>query len=285
MAETIRYIDVDQIAKKTKALFLKANCMLPIDIKNALLKARESERNPLAKEVLSHILTNAERAQDAHLALCQDTGIATVFVEIGQDVHITGGTLEEAINRGIREAYFEGHFRCSVVDDPLFDRKNTNDNTPASIHIRLVSGSNIRLICMPKGFGSENVSVIKMMSPSATEDDIISLVLNTIISAGGKPCPPLVVGVGIGGTFDTVGKLAKEALTMPLDEAHSEDRYAKLAHRILEAINQTGVGPQGFGGNTTALGVNIKTAPTHIAGLPVAICVCCHSCRRAMDVI
>ena len=224
-------------------------------------------------------------ASEADLPICQDTGVATVFAEIGRCVHITGGTLQEAVDAGVREAYLDGKLRCSVVADPLYERKNTADNTPVFLHIRQTEGDRLRLVCMPKGFGSENMSRMAMLSPSAGEDDIVSFVCDTVRRAGGRPCPPLVLGIGIGGTFDTVTEMAKHSLTIPIDHRNDDSRYAALADRILHAVNDTGVGAQGFGGSITALGVSIETAPTHIAGLPVAVCCCCHAHRRAEVVL
>jgi fumarate hydratase subunit alpha len=230
---------------------------------------------------LADLEDNIGAAKELDIPVCQDTGMAVVFVDIGSDVHITDGSFEDAINEGVRQAYKEGYFRLSVVDDPLFARKNTGDNTPAIIHTRIVEGDKINIRVEPKGFGSENMSRIKMFNPSVDKQAIIDFAVQTVKEAGGNPCPPVVLGIGIGGTFDYCAVLAKKALTRNISERNANPLYAELENEILDALNKTGVGPQGFGGKTTALAVNIEYFPTHIAGLPVAINVNCHVARHA----
>lgn len=281
MAEIIRCLHISEIARAVTQAFLRANKVLPPDVCHALETSVSEETSPLCRDVLGRLRENLTAAAEMDLPVCQDTGVATVFAEIGRCVHITGGTLQEAADEGVRAAYLNGKLRCSVVSDPLYGRSNTGDNTPAFLHIRQVEGDRLRLICMPKGFGSENMSCTTMLSPSAGEEDIIGFVCDAVRRAGGRPCPPLVLGIGIGGTFDTVTEMAKHSLTAPIDCPNADPHYAMLAERIRRAVNETGVGAQGFGGSVTALGVNIETAPTHIAGLPVAVCFCCHAARRA----
>ncbi len=264
-----------------KKLFLTANVILPSDTEKALKSAMERERCGASKEALCTSCENLDAAKRLNMPICQDTGMAVVFAEIGQDVHFTGGLFEDAVNEGVRQAYSEGCFRCSVVNDPLFERKNTTDNTPAVIHISIASGDKVRLIAEPKGFGSENMSRIRMFNPSVSSDDIVEFVAQTVKEAGGNPCPPVVIGVGIGGTFDKCAVLAKKALARPISVRNADPKYAELEEKMLCALNKTGVGAQGFGGNETALGVNIEYYPTHIAGLPVAVNVNCHVARHA----
>lgn len=281
----MREIEASLISKTVKELFLKANISLPRDTAECIRTASENETGKAAQAALRTALKNLEAAERNNMPICQDTGMAVVFCEIGKDCHIIDGDYEDAINKGVRDAYIDGYFRCSVVSDPLFERKNTSDNTPAVIHTRIVSGDKIKLWVEPKGFGSENMSLIKMFNPSVGKKDIIDFVVDTIKNAGGKPCPPVVVGVGIGGTFDYCAVLAKKALVRPISERNSNPLYKELETEILAALNETGVGPQGFGGKTTALGVNIEYYPTHIAGLPVAVNVNCHVSRHASAVI
>jgi fumarate hydratase subunit alpha len=233
---------------------------------------------------LEDLEKNLDAAKELDIPICQDTGMAVVFAGIGQDVRITGGLFSEAVNEGVREAYTEGDLRFSIVKDPL-KRNNTNDNTPAIIHIELIKGEKIEIICVPKGFGSENASKIKMFEPSANENDIINFIVETIKTAGGNPCPPVVAGVGIGGDFEYSAILAKRALTREIGSENSDAFYAAIEKKALEKINETGIGPQGFGGKTTAFAVNIETFPTHIAGLPVAVNICCHVCRHKKIII
>ena len=277
----MREVKASALARKVKELFLKANVVLPIDTESALCAACKNEINPVGASALKVAIDNVGVAKSENMPICQDTGMAVVFVDMGKDVHITDGSYETAINEGVRQAYKEGYFRLSVVDDPLFNRKNTGDNTPAVIHTRIVDGDKIDIRVEPKGFGSENMSRIKMFNPSVDKQAIIDFAVQTVKEAGGNPCPPVVLGIGIGGTFDYAAVLAKKALTRSISERNANPLYAELENEILTALNETGVGPQGFGGKTTALAVNIEYFPTHIAGLPVAINVNCHVARHA----
>lgn len=277
----MREIEASVLSDKVRELFMKANVILPKDTAECIHKASLCETSNTGSAALRVAVSNIEAAEQNNMPICQDTGMAVVFCEIGSDVRIVGGEYEEAINDGVRRAYKDGYFRCSVVGDPLFKRKNTGDNTPAVIHTRIVKGDKIRLWAEPKGFGSENMSAVKMFNPSASRDDIIDFVVETVKNAGGNPCPPVVIGVGIGGTFDYCTVLAKKALTRSISERNADTLYAELETHMLNALNATGVGPQGFGGKTTALGVNIEYYPTHIAGLPVAVNVNCHVARHA----
>ena len=269
-----------QITEAIKDLCIKANKILPDDLVCRIKSGYESEEKDLPKSVMSDLLHNLDCAKELNVPICQDTGMAVIFAEIGQDVHIVGGDFETAVNEGVRQGYIDGLLRKSIVRDPL-DRVNTNDNTPAVIHTRIVAGENIKLTVAPKGFGSENMSRIKMFTPSATKDDIMDFVLETVKIAGGNPCPPIVLGVGIGGDFEYCAYLSKKALCRDTAERNVSPFYAEMETDLLKLINETNIGPQGFGGNTTALAVNIETAPTHIAGLPVAVNVGCHVTRHA----
>ena len=277
----MREIKASALSEKVKELFLKANVILPGDTEQVICNACKNESNCTAAAALSVASDNIAVAKKENMPICQDTGMAVVFVDIGSDVHIVDGSYETAINEGVRQAYREGYFRLSVVDDPLFKRKNTGDNTPAIIHTRIVDGDKIDIRVEPKGFGSENMSRIKMFNPSIDKQAIIDFAVQTVKEAGGNPCPPVVLGIGIGGTFDYAAVLAKKALTRSISERNENPLYAELESEILAALNETGVGPQGFGGKTTALGVNIEYFSTHIAGLPVAINVNCHVARHA----
>ncbi len=277
----MREIKASALSDKVRELFLKANVVLPRDTEECIASACESEPDGPAKSALKVAIDNLAAARDSEMPICQDTGMAVVFVDIGSDVHITDGSYESAINEGVRRAYKDGYFRLSVVDDPLFNRKNTCDNTPAVIHTRIVDGDKIKLRVEPKGFGSENMSRIKMFNPSVTKQAIIDFAVQTVKEAGGNPCPPVVLGIGIGGTFEYCAVLAKRALTRNISERNANPLYAELENEILTALNETGVGAHGFGGKTTALAVNIEYFPTHIAGLPVAINVNCHVARHA----
>lgn len=277
----MREISAKKLTETVKELFLKANVHLPSDTAECLKRSCSSESSKAGAAALRTAVDNLDAAVSLDMPICQDTGMAVVFCEIGNEVHIVDGNYEDAINEGVRQAYKEGYFRCSVVGDPLFNRKNTTDNTPAVIHTRIVSGDKIKLIAEPKGFGSENMSRIRMFNPSITKEDIVKFAVETVTEAGGNPCPPVVIGIGIGGTFDYCAVLAKKALARNISVRNSDPLYAELENEILEALNKTGVGPQGFGGDVTALGVNIEYYPTHIAGLPVAINVNCHVARHA----
>ena len=276
----MREISVNIIAETVKKLFLKANVTLGEKECAALVKARDSEAEETAKSVMNTIVLNLSAARESQIPICQDTGMAVVFLEIGQDAHVVGGSLCDAVNAGVKEAYSEGYFRASVVDDPVFERKNTKDNTPAIIHTKIVDGDRIKITALPKGFGSENKSALKMLKPTSTVKDIVDFVVETVKNAGSGACPPLFIGVGIGGTFEYAPILAKKALARGIDSPNPDERYAALEREMLDGINALGIGPQGFGGKTTALGVNIEYFPTHIAGLPVAVNVCCHVMRH-----
>ena len=280
----MRKIEAKLISKAVEEAFLEANSILPCDLERAIKDARGNESSPLSAHALSVIIDNLEEAKKYDIPICQDTGMAIVLVELGSEV-LVEGDLEDAINEGVSRAYFDGKLRCSVVSDPLFDRKNTENNTPAIIYTRIVKGDKIKLTALPKGFGSENKSRIKMFNPSATPEDIVDFVVETVSLAGSMPCPPLVVGVGIGGSFDYAAFLSKKALARDVSERNKDPRYAELEERMLEEINALGIGVQGFGGKTTALAVNIEQYPTHIAGLPVAVNISCHVTRHALRII
>lgn len=273
-----------QITETVKELCIKANKILPDDLVCRIKNGYENEEKDLPKSVMSDLIHNLDCAKELDIPICQDTGMAVIFAEIGQDVHIVGGDFETAVNEGVRQGYIDGLLRKSIVRDPL-DRVNTNDNTPAVIHTRIISGENIKLTVAPKGFGSENMSKIKMFTPSATKEDIMDFIVETVTVAGGNPCPPIVLGVGIGGDFEYCAYLSKKALCRDTDERNENPFYAEMEANLLKNINNTNIGPQGFGGKTTALAVNIETAPTHIAGLPVAVNVGCHVTRHATAIL
>ena len=275
----MRTICAAVITDTVAELCIRANRTLPEDIAAALDRERRTEPWPLAKETLSLLWDNLELAQQKKLPVCQDTGMACVFIELGQDVHIEGN-FEEAIHAGVRRGYGEGYLRKSIVDDPL-RRVNTEDNTPAAITVRLVPGDACVITVAPKGFGSENMSRLGMLKPADGVEGVKRFVLDTVRLAGPNPCPPIVLGIGIGGSFDKVAALAKHALLRPIDQPNEDPFYAQLERELLEEINALGIGPQGFGGRTTCLGLSIETAPTHVAGLPVAVNVSCHVTRRA----
>ncbi len=280
----MREICASKILETVERLCIEANEQLPEDVKCALRSCREKEDGVLARGVLDQIIENFEIAERESVPICQDTGMACVFLEIGQDVHITGGNLTEAVNEGVRRGYDRGYLRKSVVSDPIH-RKNTRDNTPAMIYTEIVPGDQIKITVAPKGFGSENMSAIRMLKPSAGLQGIKDFILETVENAGPNPCPPMVVGVGIGGTFDKAALLAKKALMRPLDSSNPDPFYADLEEEMLKKINALGIGPQGFGGRTTAIGLNIETLPTHIAGMPCAININCHVTRHQTEVL
>ncbi len=267
-----------------KKLCIEANYYLPKDVNDKIVQCREEETWNVAREVLQTIEENIHIAKEENIPLCQDTGMACIFIEIGQDVHIIGGSLQDAINEGIAEGYKEGYLRKSVVSDPI-ERINTGDNTPAAIYYNIVQGDRIKITVAPKGFGSENMSKIAMLKPADGLEGIKNFVLDVVKEAGPNPCPPIVVGVGIGGTFDKCAYLSKKALLRPIDSRNKNKFYNGLEEELLEKINSLGIGPQGFGGKTTALAVNIETFPTHIAGLPVAVNVSCHVTRHKEEII
>lgn len=276
----MKEINISKITEAVKMMCINANYYLTSDVKEKIENAYKNESWPIAREMLEKILTNIDIAKNEKMPMCQDTGMACVFVEIGQDVHIVGGSLKDAINEGIRQGYIEGYLRKSVVKDPL-DRVNTGDNTPAIIYYDVVEGDKLKIKIAPKGFGSENMSQLKMLKPADGLDGVKDFVLKVVKEAGPNPCPPIVVGIGIGGTFDKAANLAKKALVRPLNERNNDKFYSDLEEELLEKINEIGIGPQGFGGKTTALAVNIETYPTHIAGLPIAVNINCHVTRHA----
>lgn len=280
----MRELHVSQITSAIKEMCIEANCNLNTDIKNALKSGLEKETNPLGKSILTNILKNAEIAKEENIPICQDTGMAVIFLKIGQDVHLTDGSLTDAVNEGVRLGYTEGYLRKSVVADPI-RRGNTGDNTPAIIHTEIVDGDKVEITIAPKGFGSENMSAVKMLKPSDGRDGVIDFVLDTVKGAGGNPCPPLVVGVGIGGTFEKAAYLAKSALLRPVDSKNPDEYYSELEDLLLNKINGLNIGPQGYGGDTTALGVNIETYPTHIAGMPCAVNINCHVTRHLTRIL
>ena len=281
----MREIDVAQIADAVAEMSRRANTVLPDDVVEALARAREREESAAAREVLDQLLLNAERAEAGDLPLCQDTGVAVVFVDLGQDVHLTGGTLQEAVDAGVRRGYEEGFLRKSVVRDPLDRSTNTGDNTPAVVHLRMVPGDEVAVHFAPKGGGSENMSALWMLTPAQGRQGVVDAIALQIASAGGMPCPPLVLGVGLGGTFELSALLAKRALLRPLGRPSPEEDVAELERDILAAVNATGVGPMGLGGRTTALAVHAERHPCHIASLPVALNVQCHAARHMTTVI
>ncbi|MCH5347719.1 MAG: fumarate hydratase [Oscillospiraceae bacterium] len=273
-------IDVIEIENTVRDLCIKANRFLPESLAECIGCALKTEKSPTGKEVLSDLVRNIEAAESEELAICQDTGMAVIFLDVGQDVHFVGGSLSEAINKGVSRGYTEGYLRCSIVSDPL-ERVNTGDNTPAVVHTRIVEGDKVSISVCPKGFGSENMSAMKMFTPSASITDIEDFVVETASKAGSNPCPPMVIGVGIGGDFEYCAYLAKKALCRDVAVKNPKELYKDMEERILERINKLGIGPQGFGGTTTALSVGIEEAPTHIAGLPVAVNIGCHVTRHA----
>ena len=281
----MRVINTSIIEQTVEKLFIEANYKLPDSLCNCIKEAESNEENPLAKSILGKLTDNIDAAESISVPICQDTGMAVLFAEIGNEVYLEGTPFEEAVNKGVANAYINGYLRKSVVSDQLFNRVNTNDNTPAIIHTRIVPGDKVTLVAAPKGFGSENMSAVKMFTPSASPDDIVSFVVETVRKAGGNPCPPIVVGVGIGGNFEHCTYLAKKALTRDVDERNSNENYAELEEKMLTEINKLDIGPQGFGGKTTALAVNIETFPTHIAGLPCAVNIGCHVTRHKKIVI
>lgn len=276
----IRKIKSDAVTKTVKQLFMDCNYFIDDSITKALKDFREKEKSPVGKNVLSQLLENNEIAAKEQIPICQDTGMAVLFVEYGDKVVIEDGSFKEAVEQGVREAYDEGYLRKSVVTDPVFDRINTKDNTPAVIHTEIIPGDKIKFLVGGKGFGSENMSAIKMLTPSYGAEGVKDFILETVKKAGPNPCPPIVVGVGIGGTFEKAAQLAKKATFRPIDTKNPDPRYAQMEDELLEKINRMGFGPAGLGGNTTALGVNIETYPTHIAGMPVAVNICCHAARH-----
>ena len=277
----MRVVQAELISKTVSELCKEACYVVTPDMRAAFEKARENESLPIGKDILGKVLQNADLAQKRVAPICQDTGMAVVFVDIGQDVHIEGGFLEDAINEGVKDGYVGGYLRKSVVNDPIFERKNTTNNTPAVINVRIVKGDKIHIKVAPKGFGSENKSALKMLVPADGLEGVKKVFLDTVKLAGPNACPPMVIGVGIGGTMDKAALMAKYAAARDADSKNPDPRYAKLEEELLELACKTGVGPQGLGGDTTAVKVNIEWYPTHIAGLPVAININCHAARHA----
>ena len=280
----MREIQCSKITEVIRKLCIEANEHLPEDVKCAIKTARKEEDGEIAKGILDNIIENYEIADRENVPICQDTGMAVVFMEIGQDVHIAGGDLTECVNEGVRQGYIDGYLRKSVVKDPI-RRGNTGDNTPAILYTEIVPGEQIKITVGPKGFGSENMSRIMMFKPSAGLEGIKDFIIETVKFAGPNPCPPMVVGVGIGGTFDRCALLAKKALMRPLGSSNKDPFYADLEKELLLKINSLGIGPQGLGGRTTAIGLNIETFPTHIAGMPCAVNINCHVTRHKTEVI
>jgi fumarate hydratase subunit alpha len=281
----MREIKANQIKNKVKELFLKANFYINPDLINRLKETLKEENSPIGKYVLQMIIENNKIASKEEVPICQDTGMAVVFVDIGQEVHLVGGDFVEAINQGVKEAYKEGYLRKSVVDDPVFERKNTKTNTPAIIYTDIVPGDKIKLLVMPKGFGSENMSTIAMLKPADGEKGIVDFVVETVKKAGPNPCPPTVIGVGVGGTADKAMVIAKKAIARKISSYNKNVKYEAMEKEALRRINNLGIGPAGLGGNVTCLAVHIDYLPTHIAGLPVAVNVCCHAARHAEGVL
>ncbi len=280
----MRQIDVSMITDAVARLCIEANCHLSDDVKCAIERCRSLEDGPVACNMLDNIIENYRIADAENVPICQDTGMACVFLEVGQDVHLVGGDLRLAVDEGVRRGYTDGYLRKSVVADPI-RRGNTGDNTPAMLYTEIVPGDQVKITVGPKGFGSENMSAIRMFKPSAGLEGIKDFIIETVEAAGPNPCPPIVVGVGIGGTFDKAALLAKKALMRPLDQPNPDPFYADLEREMLDRINALGIGPQGFGGRTTAIGLNIETMPTHIAGMPCAININCHVTRHKTEVL
>ena len=276
----MRELNVAEISSAIKEHCIKANRVLPDDMCECIKCGAAAEKSPVGKGVFDDMIANLEAAKKEELPICQDTGMAVVFIELGQDVHLTGGDLNEAVNKGVHDGYVDGLLRKSVVGDPL-ERVNTDDNTPAVLHLSIVSGEKVKITVAPKGFGSENMSQLKMMTPAVTKEEIVDWVVGVCAQAGSNPCPPMVVGVGIGGDFEQCAYLAKKALCRSVSKRNPKPLYAELEAQMLEKINKLGIGPQGFGGTQTCLAVNIEQSATHIAGLPVSVNMGCHVTRHA----
>ena len=280
----MREVSTEEITKNIKEMCIEANYTLSDDVKNKIINSAAVEESEIGKKILNQLEENMNIADSDNIPICQDTGMAVIFIKIGQDVHITGGNLEDAINQGVREGYIEGYLRKSVVKDPII-RENTKDNTPAVIHYEIIPGDKIEITVAPKGFGSENMSRVCMLKPADGIEGVKNAVIETVKLAGPNACPPVVVGVGVGGTFEKCALLAKKALTRDIDSENSIEYVAELEKELLNEINKLNIGPGGLGGNVTALGVNIETYPTHIAALPVAVNMCCHVNRHKKRVI
>ena len=276
----MREVHVSEVTALVRRLCMEANYHLPEDIQQSFVRGKEAEQSPLGKTIFDEMIRNCRLACDQEVPICQDTGTAVIFASVGQDVHLVGGAFEDAVNEGVRQGYTDGYLRKSIVSDPL-RRVNTNDNTPAVLHTRLVPGEEIEIIVAPKGGGSENMSALKMFTPAATRDQIVAYIADTVIAAGSNPCPPVIIGVGLGGTADKASELAKKALLRSVDVHSADEFYAEMERDILERVNTAGVGPQGLGGTVTALACAIEPYPTHIASLPCAISIGCHITRHA----
>ncbi|MBQ2153375.1 MAG: fumarate hydratase [Clostridia bacterium] len=280
-----RQIEASEITLAVRKMFMDCNYFIGDDILSAIKSSYEEESLPVAKDVLKQLIDNHEIASSEEIPICQDTGMAVLFVEYGDKVTVANGSFTDAVNEGVRRAYIDGYLRKSVVSDPVFDRINTKDNTPAVIHTQIVPGDKIKITAGGKGFGSENMSAVKMLTPSAGVEGVKKFILETVAHAGPNPCPPMVIGVGIGGTFEKAAELAKRATMRRIDTSNPDKRYAELEKELLEEVNKMNIGPAGLGGKTTALGLNIETYPTHIAGMPVAVNICCHASRHKECVI
>ncbi|KYO68737.1 fumarate hydratase [Thermovenabulum gondwanense] len=276
----MREIHIDEIISAVEKLCIDANIILPDDVKREINKYYETESSPLGKEVLKDIIKNYKIAEEKNIPICQDTGFAVFFVKLGQDLKIVGGNLTDAINEGVRRGYKNGYLRKSIVNDPLIHRKNTGDNTPAIVHYEIVPGDKLQITFAPKGGGSENMSALRMLKPADGVEGVKKFVLETVDKAGSNPCPPIIIGVGIGGTIEVATLIAKKALLRPIGQPHPQPEIAELEKELLNEVNKLGIGPQGFGGTTTALAVHIETFPAHIASLPVAINIQCHVARH-----
>lgn len=277
----MRDFPVSDLTAAVKQLFFTANYEIGADVEAAVSQVLSQEPSPAGQAVLRQLLENYQIARTERVAICQDTGMAVLFLEIGQEVHFVGGNFEEAVQEGVRQAYREGYLRKSVVADPVFNRKNTGDNTPAVLHLRLVPGDQIHILATAKGFGSENMSAVKMLVPADGEKGVVDFIVDTVRKAGPNPCPPMIVGVGVGGTLEQAALMAKRMTARPIGSANRDPRYAQMEEKALQAMNALGIGPAGIGGRTTALAVHIDFAPTHIAGMPVAVNICCHAARHA----
>lgn len=277
----MREIEASQITEEVSKMCMKANYVLEQDMINAFNESLEKEESPVGKDILNQLIENMDIAEKENCPICQDTGVSVFFVELGQDVHIVNGGFEEAINEGVRIGYKDGYLRKSMVDDPVFDRKNTKDNTPAEIYTKIVNGDKIKITFIPKGGGSENMSEIRMMKPADGIKGIKDFVVERVKKSGGNPCNPIIVGVGIGGTFEMCAMLAKKGVSRPVDERNKDERYKQVELELLEKVNKLGIGPMGMGGRITAIAVNIETHPCHIASMPVAVNIQCHANRRA----
>jgi len=280
----LREISVCLLTRTIAELCLEANLVLNTDLCIALERAAQEEESPVGRECLNNLVENVRIADREELALCQDTGMVVVFIELGQDVRVVGGDYEEAITEGVRQGYKRGYFRCSVVNDP-FLRENTKDNTPPVIHTRIVPGKTLRVTVVPKGFGSENMGAVRMLTPAEGAEGVESFIRDTVRKAGANPCPPLIIGVGVGGTMEYAALLAKKALLRPVGSVHPRPDLAEFEEKLLTSLNELGIGPQGLGGTTTALAVHLEVYPTHIAGLPCAVNLSCHSLRHKTRVL